>query len=56
MDEILLHENENVRAVKKSYGNSESDFDDNELYQIYNMSHEYIEENLNGVSVRLNVN
>ena len=46
MDEILTHENEKVSAVKESPENFESDFDENELYHIENMSLEYTKEKL----------
>ena len=38
MGEILLHENKKVSAVKEAHENGGSDFDENKLYQIDNMS------------------
>ena len=38
MYEILLEENQNLSAKKKAYENIESDFNENELYQIDNIS------------------
>ena len=46
MDEILLHENKKASAVKEAPENIESDFDENKLYQIDNMSLEYTKETL----------
>ena len=37
-DEIILHKNQKVSAEKKAHENVESDFDDNQLYQINNTS------------------
>ena len=37
-DEILLHETQKVSAEEESHENIDSDFDENELYQIDNMS------------------
>ena len=56
MDEILLQENQKVSADKGANKNIESDFDENKLYQIDNMSLDNTKENFNDVSVRLNVN
>ena len=44
MDEILPHENQKVSAEKEAHENFESEFDDNELYEINNMSLEYTKE------------
>ena len=38
MDEILIQEKKSVSAEKESHENIESDYDENKLYQIYNMS------------------
>ena len=38
MDEILLHENKKVITAKEAPENIQSDFDENNLYQIENMS------------------
>ena len=46
MNEILLHENEKVNATKEAHENVESDFDDNEICQIGNMSLEDTKEKL----------
>ena len=45
-DGILLYENEKVSAVKESPESFESDFDDNKIYQIENMSLEDTKEKL----------
>ena len=37
-DEILLHKNQKVSAKKEGHENVESNFDENKLYQIDNMS------------------
>ena len=42
----MLHENEKVSAMKEAHENVESDFDDNKLYQIDNMSFEDTKEKL----------
>ena len=38
VDEILMHENEKLIAMKEAHKKFESIFDDNKLYQIENMS------------------
>ena len=38
VEEILLHESQKLSADKVSHENIEPDFDESELYQIYNMS------------------
>ena len=43
VDEILLQENQKLSAYKGAHENIEYDFDENELYQIDNMSIEYTE-------------
>ena len=42
----MLHENEKVSAKKKEHENVDSDFDNNELYHIENMSLEDNKEKL----------
>ena len=54
--EILMHENQKVSAEKEAHKNIQSEFDENNIYQIDNMSLEYTKENLNYVSVHLNAN
>ena len=44
--EILLHENQRVSADKEAHANVESDFDENKIYQIENISLVEIEEKL----------
>ena len=46
MDKILLHENEKLSAAKEAHEKVESDFDENELYHIENMSLEDTKEKL----------
>ena len=46
MDEILLHENKKVITAKEAPENIQSDFDENNLYQIENMSLEDTKEKL----------
>ena len=46
VDEILLHENEKVSAAREAHENVDSDFDDNKIYQIDNMSLEETKEKL----------
>ena len=41
-----MRENEKVSATKEAHENVESDFDDNKIYQIYNMSLEETKEKL----------
>ena len=54
--EILMHENENVSAMKEAHEIFESNPDENKLYIIDNMILEKLKKNLNDVSVRLNEN
>ena len=56
MDEIILKENNKVSAEEEAHENTESDFDENDLYQIDNMSLDEKKEKMNDVSVRLNEN
>ena len=56
MDEILLHKNEKLSAVKGSPENVDSDFGWEKLYQIENVSLEDTKKNLNDISVHLNAN
>ena len=46
VDEILLHENQEVSYAKEAHENVEYDFDENELYQVDHMSLENIKEKL----------
>ena len=46
MDEILLHENEKMSAVKEAPEDVEHDFYENKIYQIENISLENTEEKL----------
>ena len=46
MDEILLHETQKVNSVKEAPEFLESDYDENELYQVENMSLEETKEKL----------
>ena len=41
VDELLLKENQKVNDEKEEHENSESDFDESELYQINNISLDY---------------
>ena len=56
MDVIILQENNKVSAEEESHENIESDFYENDLYQIDNMSLDDRREKMNDVSVRLNAN
>ena len=56
VDEILLHKNQKLSAEKEAHEKFESDFDENELYQIDNMSLDDTKKNINDVSVCLNAN
>ena len=42
----MLHENQKVSPEKESHESFESEFDDNELYHIANMSLEYTQEKI----------
>ena len=46
MDEILLQENNKSSAEYEAHENIKSDFDENDLYQIGNMSLDYKKENI----------
>ena len=46
VDGILLHKTEKLSAVKRSPENGDSDFDENKIYHIDNMSIEYTKEKL----------
>ena len=56
VDEIILQENNKVSAGTEAQEIIESEFDENDLYRIDNMSLEEKKEKLNYISVRLNSN
>ena len=56
MDELILKGNNKVSAEYEAHENIESEIDENDLYQIDNMSLEKKKKIQNGVSVRLKAN
>ena len=57
MDKILLHETQKLSTARKSSKNLDTDYDENNLFQVERIS---LEETktiiLNGVSIHLNAN
>ena len=54
VDEILLNENQKLSAAKEAPEKIESNFDENELYQIYKRVLNILKKKLDDISVRLN--
>ena len=56
VDKIIFQENNKIIAQYEAHENIESEIDENDLYQIDNMSLEKKKKIQNGVSVRLKAN